>query len=581
MLERIKLLAISSVLALSLGVTQSPGQQVENVSPEAKQHYSQARKLLTSGEREKAFEELKAAIQLAPQFVNAHRDLLDNQRDKAESFIAQYEQYVKDNPNSSAYHYLLGKVYQNANKRDKAEVEYKKALELDPQSGWAMLGVLNSAPRSGDNSRAIELLEKASKNAGDDVILRRAIASNLISNRLYDRALEEAERILKLDPETYEAYTTKWQARLNISLGADETRAEILKEIENLEKNYGKEIRVLLVVQNGYQMLENQEGAQHAKDAILAIDPKYYERQPFSMFMVSGGKQIRLTGNNARLFNETFRMKDDKQKLEAYSKLESSFEDADAKLYVLYPAMLRSYVTIKEMDNAERVFDIMVKANVEQQILVDNMITLSRSYFDSKTKLDTALNHVQRAIEELRKPRPKKEGVSAKEEESANERSKIELSRALHLQGQILLEKGMVEQAVQSLEESAKLNPVEENLFDLGLAQVKLGKQDEAVNTLSKVYAFEGKSQKEAKENLEKIYGARANAKPLPALLSEAVEQYRAQIREESIKSAIREIAQTETKEAPLFTLSTTSGQKVQLADLRGKVLLLNFWATW
>ena len=33
--------------------------------------------------------------------------------------------------------------------------------------------------------------------------------------------------------------------------------------------------------------------------------------------------------------------------------------------------------------------------------------------------------------------------------------------------------------------------------------------------------------------------------------------------------------------EAPNFTLSTPDGKTVQLRDFQGKVVLLNFWATW
>ena len=32
---------------------------------------------------------------------------------------------------------------------------------------------------------------------------------------------------------------------------------------------------------------------------------------------------------------------------------------------------------------------------------------------------------------------------------------------------------------------------------------------------------------------------------------------------------------------APDFTLATTTGELVSMSDLRGKVILLNFWGTW
>jgi peroxiredoxin len=38
---------------------------------------------------------------------------------------------------------------------------------------------------------------------------------------------------------------------------------------------------------------------------------------------------------------------------------------------------------------------------------------------------------------------------------------------------------------------------------------------------------------------------------------------------------------ESDRKEAPNFTLKDASGAAVKLADYRGKVVLLNFWATW
>jgi peroxiredoxin len=39
--------------------------------------------------------------------------------------------------------------------------------------------------------------------------------------------------------------------------------------------------------------------------------------------------------------------------------------------------------------------------------------------------------------------------------------------------------------------------------------------------------------------------------------------------------------AETERKQAPNFSLKDADGKIVQLSDYRGKVVLLNFWATW
>ena len=46
-----------------------------------------------------------------------------------------------------------------------------------------------------------------------------------------------------------------------------------------------------------------------------------------------------------------------------------------------------------------------------------------------------------------------------------------------------------------------------------------------------------------------------------------------------SVKAAVK--PDKERKLAPNFALKNASGQTVKLSDYRGKVVLLNFWATW
>lgn len=581
---RFKLTQLFAALSLLVLVTTANGFQTDKPSAEAMNLYAAARRLLATGEKDKAIEELKAVIQLAPEFIDPHRDFLDNQTDKAESFVEQYEDRVKEKPNNAAYRYLLGKAYSNANQRDKADAEFKKALELDPDLGWAALAVSAIATRAKDYDRAIELLDLAAKNAGGSIPLRAAVANSFVNKKRYEHASHEAEGILRDHPEEFGAYTIKWQARMSLTFGDEETRADVLRDIQALETNHSKDVPALLAVRTGYQMLENEEGAARAKNAIVALDPKYFERQPYSMATGTvTGKVVRLAGPNARLFGETYSMKDHKQKIEAYKKLDKALTDADAdaRMYALFPAMLRSYVALKDLDNAERVLRLMADGHVESHDLGTMQVVFAQACFDSRAKLDLALETAKLAADSFRKPLPKKDDGDADSSDYATEYFKKELAHALSLQGRILLEKGMAEQAAEALVESEKLNSLEETLLALGLAYSKAGKRDEAIESLAGAYGFEGKLQQEAKKHLEKIYGQRAQARSLAALLKEEVERHRAEVREAAINRALREIDKTEAKEAPAFALGTVSGRKVQLADLRGKVVLLNFWATW
>jgi tetratricopeptide (TPR) repeat protein len=554
--------------------------QSQAPSPEAKQHYAQARDLLSRGDKDRAFEELKAAIRLAPGFVEPQNALLDNQ-DKAESLIQQYETAAKEYPNSALHHYLLGKVYSLANKEDKADAEFHKALDLDPDFGWALILASDIAQRKGDVAKAAEMLDRAGKNAGDSIELRGMIAGRLNRRGMYDKAIAEAEHILTIDPERYGVYVIRWSAQLNRTFGADETRAQVLQEIKDLESKHNKDIKALLAVRSAYQLLDDEKGAEAAKQAVLAIDPKYFERQGYSVSQwTSAGKAIRLEGASARLLSDIWSMKDDKQKIEAYAKLEKQVEDQDAKLYVIYPGLLRSYIGIKDLDNAERILDLMLKSNINADELARNRIAIARAYFESKTKLDKALDQVRHAIEDLRKPAPKPEGLSGDENEYQKEQVKGELAAALALEGNIQLEMGMAREAVPALRESVTLSEREESLFDLGISYSMTGKKQDAIDALARAYGFEGKLQKEARTELDKIYDP-TGSRPLAALLDEAVARHKEQARRVALEKAAAELARTKPQDAPLFQLATLGGQKVQLADLRGKVVLLNFWATW
>lgn len=84
-----------------------------------------------------------------------------------------------------------------------------------------------------------------------------------------------------------------------------------------------------------------------------------------------------------------------------------------------------------------------------------------------------------------------------------------------------------------------------------------------------------GKATELMKEQYQRLFAAQytpeqASAKYLAALEREALQEYKKELRKNMLDEA-----------APAFTLKNLEGEDVSLASLRGKTVVLDFWATW
>jgi tetratricopeptide (TPR) repeat protein len=724
--------SLQAVLALGLiTVSMSVGAwavQANDPPPEAKAHYARARRYLARNDEDSAIEDLKNAIRLAPEFVEAHQLYLDRQRVSAKNLVGEYDARVKENPTSAVFRYLLGKAHASANfdRPEMAEAEYQKAVEMDPKFGWAWLELSRLTSRRGDRAKANDCLEKARKFAGDNLELRLAVASALNRAKQFKSALKEAESILTLDPNYFEAHLLKWQAKLNLKNGSQKARAEVVKEIQALEAKHTQHLDALVVVHKGYTTLDDDEGKERAKKAITALAPKFFDVRFSTVTMTMDGKTIRVPGEIMRRQSDTFRIRDPKERLEALRQLEKEIEDEEVKHFLLYPSIFSVHLAQDDLENAEQLLDTMKTAGMGLSRLAQQQVYLAQAYWRRRNKLDRALDLVQEAVEGLRQslaqpsgdarssdrlreqlteargfhaqllmeqrligkdvrarveatrqlqrdrletylqlekevtdatlkrniifPRIFQDYLTVENLEGAERmletmktagvepsrlaehevnlarsyvRKKLKLDRAhelaqgaieklrqaltemeaagdinarftkpalangLYVQHQILTEKGLPGQSLDSLVESVKAEEQEANTLDLGLAYSNAGRVAEAIEMLTKAYGFEGGMKGRAKAAIEAIYGEREKTNPLAALLAEAVEARKKQ-REEMMASmrALRGVSigraePVEPKPAPDFELATLNGKKLRLSDLRGKVVVLNFWATW
>ncbi|HVT87059.1 MAG TPA: TlpA disulfide reductase family protein [Chitinophagaceae bacterium] len=88
-------------------------------------------------------------------------------------------------------------------------------------------------------------------------------------------------------------------------------------------------------------------------------------------------------------------------------------------------------------------------------------------------------------------------------------------------------------------------------------------------------YLKEGKGSPKLKEMLKKAYlsGGHTEAE-YASYMDGLMKEYRAKLKEEIMKKMINEAA-------PKFALKDISGNTVSLDDLKGKVVVVDFWATW
>jgi peroxiredoxin len=154
------------------------------------------------------------------------------------------------------------------------------------------------------------------------------------------------------------------------------------------------------------------------------------------------------------------------------------------------------------------------------------------------------------------------------------QRLKWKLSAYLDTHGWILYLQEKYAEAEADFEEAVKLDQENAELLLHSMQnKLKLGKAEEAFNQaiMAKIYGAETEA-----DSLAKVaYTAWKNT-------AEGYEQTAKMMYENMRKSQIAELMKEKLElEAPLFSLKDIKGYTVNLADYKGKIVFVNFWATW
>jgi tetratricopeptide (TPR) repeat protein len=177
--------------------------------------------------------------------------------------IEQYEQIARIEPNNADNHILLGRLYRLNNDLNKAEQEFKTAVDLQPGSEEAvtMLAylyndegnpkraaqVLNAVgekdrtaklysalgytyEQQHEYANAVQAYRSAVKLDSDNLEARRGLAQNLLNDNQPDAALDQFKAIVDADPHDAQSYMR--MAELYRRTGNFDKAIEALKKAE-------------------------------------------------------------------------------------------------------------------------------------------------------------------------------------------------------------------------------------------------------------------------------------------------------------------------------------------------------------
>jgi tetratricopeptide (TPR) repeat protein len=133
--------------------------------------------------------------------------------------IKAYEDFIQRHPEHVRARIAYGSFLTDIKDEEGAEVQYKKAVELDPKNpaAWNQLGLLYGEGHLGEVKKAIECLEKAInlnpnesvyyRNLGDVVGLFRKDAMDyykIDEQQVFNKTLGLYQHARKLDPDNFE-----------------------------------------------------------------------------------------------------------------------------------------------------------------------------------------------------------------------------------------------------------------------------------------------------------------------------------------------------------------------------------------
>ena len=271
-------------------------------------------------------------------------------------------------------------------------------------------------------------------------------------------------------------------------------------------------------------------------------------------------------------FREFYVTKDVDKKIMLLEKFKKDFPESD------FTSAMHMYVCFTYRDRGEyiRIKEYLEKNPGEVNWSLYN--NLAWGMAEKDIELGLAAEFAAKGVELAREERenPKTEKPSYVTERERKKQADIGLGMSLDTYGFILLKLDRAGDALPALEEAVFLSKRKNIEINERYAEtlVKSGSFEKAVEEIEK-FIREGQNTSKMEDLFRQAYlqhtgNEKETSEQLLKLKKVANEKIIAELKEKMLDSP-----------APDFTLEDLEGQSISLADLKGKIVIIDFWATW
>ncbi len=363
--------------------------------------------------------------------------------------------------------------------------------------------------------------------------------------------LEEARTALDRENALYpgqrQSIFQSWEIELAEKRGDKDIKTRISKELARMVNNAPEDRELLQTARTWYRRLRMKDKQKELDAMILKLDPHG-----------ETARQIALE----KLFTE----RDPKKRADAAMGFLREYPDADNQ-------QKSSVVSI--LARAERIEEALKVLSSMPRPAGSLYNTIAWTLIEKKKDLEKGVELAERAIMLLREPSPESK-ASYYSNHFWNESNRSSLGYALDTYAYGLHQLGRLQEALDAYAEAFALT--DGNNPDINRRYVECsleaGDNERALDVVREALEHGNSNDALLKLGKKAFAALNSSGKGFDAFVAEArakaVERFRTELMENRINQP-----------APSFTAVNTAGETIVLEKLKGKVVVLDFWATW